>query len=137
MKYSLFRNTSDHLDSLVNQPKKPTNVKSLILWSALSTVAIWLVILFGRDFVKTILMSIDHAKAVHSNNSLIKTGIKKQIIPAVALLYKILDGKVSRTLVDAEKYSDFIQQSVKTLNLAQERIKSQVSSANTTQPDTL
>jgi chloramphenicol O-acetyltransferase len=73
-------------------------------------VLVFLGLMFGRQWYDSLLVHLDYNKAVHSDESVVKTGIHSQVRPTVTLVYKNLNGKQVRVIADAQDYSDFVNQ---------------------------
>lgn len=70
---------------------------------------------FGRYWFDSLLSQAQYNQAVHEDNSTIQTGVQAQVPPQVELVYHNQNGEMVRVLADAERYSQFIQQSIQTL----------------------
>jgi len=111
----------------VVRPKRGclARIFSSFLWMFIFIVLIFVGLMFGRQWYDSILVQLDLNKAVHSDESVIKTGIRSQVRPEVTLVYKNKDGKKVRVIADAQEYSEFVNQQVahlenaKTQQLAQ------------------
>jgi len=82
----------------------------------LSVVIICLVVLLlGRAWYDALIFETQYNQAVHQDTSQIKTRIQSQVRPQVKLVYQNQAGELVQVLADAERYSEFVQQSVKSL----------------------
>jgi hypothetical protein len=99
------------------EPAKPKGgcLMRLILsfiWIFILIVAVFLLLMFGRQWYDSILTSIDYNKTVHTDGSVIKTGIRSQVRPTVTLVYQDKAGKKVKVIADAKDYSVFVNQQV-------------------------
>jgi chloramphenicol O-acetyltransferase len=83
---------------------------SSVLWMFIIIVLVFFGLMFGRQWYDSLLAHIDYNKAVHSDESVVKTGIYSQVRPTVTLVYKNQNGKQVRVIADAQDYSDFVNQ---------------------------
>jgi len=72
-------------------------------------------LMFGRYWYDTLIYSVQYNQAVHEDESQIKTGFQAQVRPQIELIYQSQDGEMVRVLADAERYSDFVKQSIQSL----------------------
>ena len=78
-------------------------------------IFVFLGLMFGRQWYDSILAQFDYNKVVHPDESVIKTGVRSQVNPQVALVYTTKDGKKVRVIADAQAYSTFVNQQVANL----------------------
>jgi hypothetical protein len=76
-----------------------------------------LVVLFfglqlGRQWIDSLMARWDAEKKVHVDQTKIISQTKPQIKPTIQFLSRFQDGQTYRVLIDAEKYSDFVQQQI-------------------------
>jgi hypothetical protein len=81
-------------------------------------------IFFGRQWFDSILLQNQH-QAVHEDNSHIKTSVQPQVRPQVELIYQNQNGEMVRVLADAERYSEFVQQSSNALEQVRKNLLQQ------------
>jgi len=121
--------TGDYIPALEVNPPPPPKIRrkrgclfrlfSSILWMFIIIVLVFLALMFGRQWYDSLLVHIDYNKAVHSDESVVKTGIHSQVRPTVTLVYKNQNGKQVRVIADAQDYSDFVNE--QTAHLDKER----------------
>jgi len=92
---------------------------------------VFLSLTFGRQWYDSILAQLDYNQTVHSDGSVVKTGIHSQVRPTVSLVYKNKNGKKVRVIADAQEYSEFVNQQVSHL----ENDRSQILAKTKTQLD--
>ncbi len=98
---------------------------SSFIWMFIFIVLVFFALTFGRQWYDSILAQLDYKKAVHSDESVIKTGIRSQVRPTVALVYKNKDGKKVRVIADAEEYSGFVNQQAASLEKSRNQLLAQ------------
>lgn len=89
----------------------------------------------GRQWIDSLFARLDFEKKVHTDQSKINDPVKPQIKPTVQLLTRFQDGQTYRVLIDAEQYSNFVQQQTQFLEQsrihlqteAQQNLKEQIS----------
>jgi hypothetical protein len=117
----------------INQPPPPPRSRrgclgrlfSSFIWMFIFIVLVFFALTFGRQWYDSILAQLDYKKAVHSDESVIKTGIRSQVRPTVALVYKNKDGKKVRVIADAEEYSEFVNQQAASLEKSRNQLVTQ------------
>ncbi|HAI69312.1 MAG TPA: hypothetical protein DCM38_07750 [Gammaproteobacteria bacterium] len=117
---SVETKTGDYIPALEVNPPPPPKIRrkrgclfrffSSILWMFIIIVLVLLGLMFGRQWYDSLLVHLDYNKAVHSDESVVKTGIHSQVRPTVTLVYKNQNGKPVRVIADAQDYSDFVNQ---------------------------
>ncbi|MEN8217100.1 MAG: hypothetical protein ABFS56_12180 [Pseudomonadota bacterium] len=107
------------LSQVVNQAPPPRPKRgclgrlfSSIIWMFVFFMLVFFGLTFGRQWYDSIIRKLDYDKTVHSDGSIVKTGIRTQVSPTVSLVYKNKDGKKVRVIADAEEYSKFVNQQV-------------------------
>ena len=63
----------------------------------------------GRQWYDSLLARLDYGQLVHRDQSALDTGVRAQVPPRVALTYRERDGETVRVLVDAARYSAFVE----------------------------
>jgi len=107
------------VSQVVNQapPSRPKRgclgrLFSSFIWMFVFFMLVFLGLTFGRQWYDSILAQLDYNKTVHSDGSVVKTGIHSQVRPTVTLVYKNKDGKKVRVIADGQEYSEFVNQQV-------------------------
>ncbi|KHD04867.1 hypothetical protein PN36_05845 [Candidatus Thiomargarita nelsonii] len=126
------------VSQVINQPP-PSRPKrgclgrlfSSFIWMFVFFMIVFLSLTFGRQWYDSILAQLDYNKTVHSDGSVVQTGIHSQVNPTVTLVYKNKDGKKVRVIADAQEYSEFVNQQVTHL----ENDRSQILAKTKTQLD--
>jgi len=85
---------------------------SSLIWMFVFVMLVFFALMFGRQWYDSILAHLDYNKSVHSDGSLVKTGIHSEVTPTVTLIYKTKDGKKVRVIANAQAYSEFVNQQV-------------------------
>ncbi|MBE9561854.1 MAG: hypothetical protein IMF12_03175, partial [Proteobacteria bacterium] len=98
---------------------------STFIWTAIIIIVLFAVSMFGRQWYDSILVLINHKQPVHSDNSIIKTGVHSQVKPKVTLVYENKNGKKVRVIADAQEYSIFVNQQVANLETSRSRLHEQ------------
>ncbi|MDM8565476.1 hypothetical protein QUF74_07470 [Candidatus Halobeggiatoa sp. HSG11] len=98
---------------------------SSFIWTVVIITLLFTISMFGRQWYDSILVLLDYEQAVHSDNSVIKTGVHSQVKPKVTLVYKNKNGKRVRVIADAQEYSTFVNQQVTNLETAKTRLHEQ------------
>ena len=98
---------------------------SSFIWVVIVITLLFAVSMFGRQWYDSILVLLDYKQPVHSDNSVIKTGVHSQVMPKVTLVYKNKNGKKIRVIADAHEYSTFVNQQVTNLETARNRLHQQ------------
>lgn len=75
-------------------------------------------LIFGRQWYDSLLMRIDHDKVVHTDHSVVSSGVRSQVTPQLVLVYQDQEGKTVRALAQPHHYSQFINQQVAHLERA-------------------
>ena len=104
---------------------------SSFIWMFVFFIIVFLSLTFGRQWYDSILAQLDYNQTVHSDGSVVKTGIHSQVTPTVTLVYKNKNGKKVRVIADAQEYSEFVNQQVTHL----ENDRSQILAKTKTQLD--
>jgi hypothetical protein len=83
----------------------------LIMWMSL------LVILFfglqlGRQWFDSLMARWDAEKKVHVDQTKVISQLKPQVSPTIQLVSRFKNGQAYRVLIDAEQYSNFVQQQI-------------------------
>ncbi|MDM8568642.1 hypothetical protein QUF50_03850 [Thiotrichales bacterium HSG1] len=97
-------------------------VFSSFFWATIVIILLFTVSMFGRQWYDSILVLLDYKQPVHSDSSLVKTGVQSQVKPQVILVYKNKNGKKVRVIADAQEYSVFVNQQVTYLEAARIRL---------------
>ena len=84
-----------------------------------------ILLLFGRQWYDSLLARIDHDQVVHTDHSIIKSGIHSQVEPQLVLVYQNQEGKTVRTLAQPDQYSQFVRQQVAYLEQSQDHLLDQ------------
>ena len=95
---------------------------SSFFWAFIFITLVFFSLMFGRQWYDSILAHLDYNKAVHSDGSVVKTGIHSQVRPQVTLVYKTKDGKRVRVIADAQEYSEFVNQQVANLEISKSQL---------------
>ncbi|HHB92838.1 MAG TPA: hypothetical protein ENK59_06485 [Thioploca sp.] len=98
---------------------------SSFMWTAVIIVLLFVISIFGRQWYDSLVALLDYNKIVHSDNSIVKTGVHSQVTPQIALVYKNKNGKQVRVIADAQEYSIFVNQQVANLEIAKSRLHKQ------------
>ncbi len=98
---------------------------SSFIWITAIIVLLFVVSMFGRQWYDSLVALLDYNKIVHSDSSIIKTGVHSQVIPKIALVYKNKNGKQVRVIADAQEYSIFVNQQVANLEIAKSKLHEQ------------
>jgi hypothetical protein len=86
--------------------------------AALFLIALALLVcglLFGRQWVDSLLDRWDRGRAVHPDETVADTGVRPQVVPSVALVVRDQGGQRVQVLVAAERYSAFVRTQVAAL----------------------
>jgi chloramphenicol O-acetyltransferase len=95
------------------------------MWIFIIIGVVFLSLMFGRQWYDSLLAQLDHNKAVHQDESMVKTGIHSQVRPQVTLIYKNKAGKKVRVIADAQDYSKFVNQQAANLEKARNQLLAQ------------
>ncbi len=98
--------------------------KSIFL-AVLTVMTVLLALTFGRQWYDSLLVRVRYHQTVHSDNSVIKTGIHSQVPPQVTLVYKNQAGQMVRVIANSQDYSTFVNQQVATLEKAKAQLLTQ------------
>ena len=98
---------------------------STFMWITIIIVLLFVVSMFGRQWYDSIVALLDYNKVVHSDESIIKTGVHSQVTPKITLVYKNKNGKKVRVIADAQEYSIFVNQQVAKLETAKSQLHEQ------------
>ena len=79
----------------------------------------------GRQWYDSLLARLDYGQLVHRDESRLDSGVHTQVPPRVALTYRERDGESVRVLVDAARYSAFVDEYAQTLEAAEVRLRRQ------------
>ncbi|MCK5716585.1 MAG: hypothetical protein KAH77_03780 [Thiomargarita sp.] len=122
-------------------PSKPRGCLLQFFWMFVIIILVFVGLTFGRQWYDSLLVHLDHNKAVHTDKSLVKTGIHSQINPTVSLIYTQKNGKKVRVIADAAAYSKFVNQQVRFLENSRtqvhEKTKTQLQFSLVTTFDTM
>ncbi|MEY3219475.1 MAG: hypothetical protein RIT27_832 [Pseudomonadota bacterium] len=115
-KQIVIEKEGDYFPANSSDKNPPTN-KPKRKWFPLVLGLSFLIILFfglqlGRQWYDSLMARLDHLQKVHPDESKIVNPIKPQIKPQVQLSSRFQNGQTYRVLVDAEKYSNFVQQQI-------------------------
>jgi hypothetical protein len=116
---------------VVNQlplmPKKRGCLARLFsfMWIFIIIGVVFLSLMFGRQWYDSLLAQLDYNKAVHPDQSMVKTGIHSQVRPKITLVYKNKEGKKVRVIADAQDYSKFVNQQAAHLEKARNQLLAQ------------
>ncbi|MCP4695497.1 MAG: hypothetical protein GY862_01420 [Gammaproteobacteria bacterium] len=86
---------------------------------------VFLCLMFGRQWYDSLLVKLDQFKSVHPDGSAAESGVNPQVRPTLTLLYRNENGKKVRAVVDAEKYSQFVKQHIRSLEETKARLRDQ------------
>ncbi|MCV6638348.1 hypothetical protein [Candidatus Albibeggiatoa sp. nov. NOAA] len=84
-------------------------------WLFSIVIICFIILFFGRAWYDALVLEAKYNQTVHQDKSEIKTGFHPQVRPKIQLTYQNQSGELVKVLADAQHYSEFIQQSVKTL----------------------
>ena len=112
----VINQSGEYLPADVSQ-SNPTKKKPKSKWFPLILGISFLIILFfglqlGRQWYDSLIARIDHLQKVHPDESKIVSNISPQIKPQIHFSYRSQNGQTYRVLVDADHYSDFVQQQI-------------------------
>jgi len=93
----------------VHQPTARYSWRWSLIWFVLMAGTIGLTALFGRQWIDSLLARLDYQQAAHRDQTTLETGVKSQVRPTVALVYKNQNGEIVQVLADAQAYSDFVR----------------------------
>ncbi len=79
----------------------------------------------GRQWYDSLLARLDYGQLVHRDESTLDSGVRAQVPPRVALTYRERDGETVRVLVDAARYSAFVEEYSRNLAAAEARLHRQ------------
>lgn len=99
---------------------------TVLRWAGM-VLALWVAVFFGRNLVDTWLARVDYHRAVHPDRSVAETGVRLQVRPRIALVYRDRDGQRVRVLADQAAFSAFVRTSVAHLEAARRGIQDGVS----------
>ncbi len=120
--------------SYSNQPPPPaaprrrgclSRIFSSFIWMFVIIVLVFFALTFGRQWYDSILAHLDYRKAVHSDESVIRTGIRSQVSPTITLVYQNINGKKVRVIADAQDYTDFVNEQMASLEAAKRQLLAQ------------
>jgi hypothetical protein len=98
---------------------------SSFIWMFVIIVLVFFALTFGRQWYDSILAHLDYRKAVHSDESVIRSGIHSQVRPSITLVYQNINGKKVRVIADAKDYSNFVNQQAASLEEAKKKLMAQ------------
>lgn len=98
---------------------------SSFIWMFILIVLVFVTLMFGRQWYDSLLARLDYNKTVHSDESVVKTGIRSQVSPTVTLVYKNQNGKKVRVIADAQEYSEFVNQQAASLEDSRNQLLAQ------------
>ncbi len=99
---------------------------SSFMWTAAIIILLFVISMFGRQWYDSLTELLDYNKVVHSDGSIIKTGVHSQVTPQITLVYENKNGKKVRVIADAKEYSIFVNQQVANLEIAKSRLHKQM-----------
>jgi len=99
-----------------------SRIFSSFIWMFIIIVLVFFTLTFGRQWYDSILAHLDYRKAVHSDESVIRTGIRSQVHPVISLVYQNINGKKVRVIADAQDYTDFVNQQMSNLEAAKKQL---------------
>ncbi len=89
-------------------PAVPRFLKKAIVGITVIMVGIFL----GRSLFDSLMVRLDHQRAVHEDQTAAAAGVRAQIKPKVLLVYRNTDGRRVRVLADEEQFSSFVRAQV-------------------------
>jgi hypothetical protein len=99
---------------------------SSFIWMFVFITLVFVLLMFGRQWYDSILARLDYDKSVHPDTSVIKTGIRSQVRPTIALVYKDKQGKKVKVIADAQEYSAFVNQQVASLDNSRAKLSAKM-----------
>ena len=119
-----YISTVNQLPPVIPPPKRGCLARlfSSFIWMFIIIVLVFVALTFGRQWYDSLLMRLAQDKAVHLDESMVKTGIRSQVRPQVTLVYKNKEGKKVRVIADAQDYSQFVNQQVAHLEKARSQL---------------
>jgi hypothetical protein len=82
-------------------------------------------LILGRQWYDSLLARLDYGQLVHRDESELESGVTAQVPPRVALIYRERDGETVRVLMDADRYSAFVDEYSRNLAAAEVRLRRQ------------
>jgi hypothetical protein len=123
----VIKKEGEYLPVELTPPVKRARNKWFLLIMGISLlIVLFFGLQMGRQWIDSLFARLDFEKKVHTDQSKVNDPIKPQIKPTIELLSRFQDGQTYRVLIDAEKYSLFVQQQIQILE--QSRIHLQTES---------
>lgn len=107
----------------VAQPKPRRRWLSSWTMLLLLLAGAFFTLLWGRQWLDSVLARLDYQKPVHHDQTEVNTGIQPRVPNLVQLVYQEVDGRVVRVLADAEAYTGFVRERVARLEIARAETK--------------
>jgi|WetSurMetagenome_2_1015567.scaffolds.fasta_scaffold15668_4 hypothetical protein len=114
----------DYIPSTLAQPPhKPKRRWFSLIMGMSFLIVLYLGLQLGRQWIDSLMARWDAEKHVHPDQSKILSDIKPQISPTIQLVSRFQNGQIYRTLMDAEQYSNFVQQHLQFLEQARRQLQ--------------
>ncbi|MDM8547307.1 hypothetical protein QUF61_12490 [Candidatus Venteria ishoeyi] len=78
---------------------------------------------FGRQWLDSMLARLDQQKTVHLDQSHADSGVKQQVRPSIRLMLRNENGELTEHLLDAEKYQQFVRDTIPNLTQARKQVQ--------------